>query len=227
MDSSVVNRWIRKRIWPVLREVDFTRFTPRTAWRYTSTRIEVVNFQSFNSYLAESVGATTYSFSVNLASYLLEIPSSHGPDYPKTKDDQLIPQEYDCHLRTRLQRSFPQAELDRRDIWFIDAGGESLEPAFADVAAQFSAAALPWFETMRDGNTVLRILSTGQETDALFGFGRNPSPQRAYVAGYFAMSRKDWPAAIERLTAALESGSYSNLTDALTRDIDLCHRAMR
>ena len=61
MDSSVVNGWIRKRIWPVLRDGGFTRFTPRTAWRYIPTRIEIVNFQSFNSYLAESVGATTYS----------------------------------------------------------------------------------------------------------------------------------------------------------------------
>jgi hypothetical protein len=60
MDSQVVAREIKSEIWPVLRRAGFDKFSPKTAWRYTPEQIHVVNFQSFNSHLAEGVGYTTF-----------------------------------------------------------------------------------------------------------------------------------------------------------------------
>lgn len=52
MDSKVVARDIKREIWPLLRREGFTEFSPKTAWRHTPDQIHVVNYQSFNTYLA-------------------------------------------------------------------------------------------------------------------------------------------------------------------------------
>ena len=57
---------IRRVVWPELRERGFAAFTGRTAWRYVGDAVDVVNFQSFGSSLADAVGCTT--FSINLES---------------------------------------------------------------------------------------------------------------------------------------------------------------
>jgi hypothetical protein len=74
MDSKSVNKEIRQTIWPLLREAGFWRFSSRSAWRHAESRVEVLNFQSFNSYNAGVLGCTTYSFSVNLGVFLLRSP---------------------------------------------------------------------------------------------------------------------------------------------------------
>lgn len=68
MDSKVVNRAIKANVWPMLKEHGFGHFTTRTAWRHDHDRIDVINFQSFNSYQASVIGCTTYSFALRLGS---------------------------------------------------------------------------------------------------------------------------------------------------------------
>ena len=102
MDSKAVNKEIRARIWPLLKDIGFSRFTPRTAWRYRGDKIDVLNFQSFNSYNASVLGITSFSFCVNLGSFLNYVPSK----WPvKVKDGHPIPNEAECHFRRRLMRS--------------------------------------------------------------------------------------------------------------------------
>src|SRR5262245_41395549 len=125
MDSKIVNAEIRKIIRPVLKDAGFSAFTARTAWRYLDSGIEVVNFQSFNSYCSAGLRCTTYSFSINLGVHLPEVPSAVR-HLEKFKDR---PPEYACHLRGRLLRGFAQKELERKDIWYIDDEGRYLAPA--------------------------------------------------------------------------------------------------
>ena len=61
MDSSAVNKEIKATVRPLLQGAGFTQFTSRTAWRHSTGKTDVINFQSFNSYLANSLGCTTYS----------------------------------------------------------------------------------------------------------------------------------------------------------------------
>jgi hypothetical protein len=227
MDSKVVNREIRQRVWPALRALGFSRFSSRTAWRYTPSRIEVLNFQSFNSYTAGVIGCTTYSFSLNLGSYLLEIPSSHGPGHPKEKDGALVPEEYECHLRGRLHRSFPQRELDRRDIWYVDPAGKYLEDVFQDVTGSIGREGVSWFNRLRDPRKVYAVLlSDSEDMEHLWGFGRNPSPIRSYLVGYMAKALREWDVARSRLDEALQSGCFKVVGDRLAEDIGACRPTM-
>ncbi|CAL2090555.1 hypothetical protein [Tenacibaculum sp. 190524A05c] len=75
LDSKEVTKHINNIIRPVLIENGFKNYTGRKYWRYSSEKIDVISFQSFNSYNAEVLGCTTFSFAVNLASFLDYIPS--------------------------------------------------------------------------------------------------------------------------------------------------------
>ena len=89
----------------MLRAAGFTQFSPRTAWRHRPGRIDVVSFQSFNSYNAAVTGCTTYSFCVNLGAFLTAIPPDYEPHRIKTKAGQLLPHPAECHFRGRLNAS--------------------------------------------------------------------------------------------------------------------------
>ena len=117
VDSSVVNKEIKSVIRPILKDAGFTQFTARTEWRYAGEKIDVVNFQSFNSYLANGVGCTTYSFCGRLGCSFDAIPRS---ERVKRKDGLFRPEEYECHFRRALQKTIRQPNLKRRDVWYVD-----------------------------------------------------------------------------------------------------------
>jgi hypothetical protein len=106
MDAKVVNRALREIIWPELKRLGFNRRTPRTAWRDRPDAIQVMNFQSFNSYLAEAIGSTTYSFGVNLGVFYPAIAeqSSVAAFIP----DGLRPAEWHCQARKHLGKGIVQ-----------------------------------------------------------------------------------------------------------------------
>ena len=78
-------------------------------WRHHHDRIDVVNFQSFNSYQAAVIGCTTYSFGVNLGCYLLSIPYPIWAVHIKGKSGQLLPDESQCHIRGRFHHPLKSA----------------------------------------------------------------------------------------------------------------------
>jgi hypothetical protein len=69
MDAKVVSGELRYVVRPLLKDLGFTKFTGRNAWRFTECATSVVNFQSFSAYVAEGVGCTTFSFGLNLGVY--------------------------------------------------------------------------------------------------------------------------------------------------------------
>lgn len=220
VDSRTVNAHIKKRIWPLLRDAGFTVFTSRTAWRHGEDRIDVLNFQSFNSYNAGVLGCTTYSFSVNLGCFLMTIPPQYEPSGIKSKDGRLLPQESACHFRGRLVRSFEQPELQQTEIWYIDPGEKYLGWSMTDVAGLVGSKALPWFQKFADPQFALAVLlNEDEDMHELWGFGRNPSPDRHYFTGYLALQNEQFDLARERLTAALESNCYETVRERLARDV--------
>ena len=204
MDSSVVNKEVKSTIRPLLQEAGFTQFTLRTAWRYSPGKIDVVNFQSFNSYLANSVGCTTYSFCVRLGCLFDAIPQS---ERVKTRNGYRTPEEYECHFRLTLQKSVKQPNLKRRDVWFVDPTGKNLEIVIADAKKAIIETGLNWFTRFSNPAEVLRTLledSEGNETT--HGFGANPSPMRHFMTGFAALSLGQTNLAKEHLKQALDSG---------------------
>ena len=217
MDSKAVNKGIKAEVWPLLRDAGFSGFSSRTAWRHRQRQVDVVNFQSFNSYNASVLGCTTYSFSVNLGCYLLEVPES----FPsvKEKGGTPLPEEYQCHFRGRLAKQLRQPEFPDKHIWFVDAEGAYIQAALHDVRMTMSRDALPWFDRLSDRGEVLRILREDEEIMShLWGFGRQGSPVRQYLTGYVALAAGRHDIARESLQAAASTPSYAGIAERLRTD---------
>lgn len=216
MDSKIVNKSIREKIKPLLEEQGFSKFTPRSAWRYRNNRINVINFQSFNSYLAESIGCTTFSFSVNLGCFLLYVP--RRVKNMKDNGGELVPKEYECQFRSRLQRTFEQKELNRKDIWYIGHKGEYVNDSIEDVSKQIQQIAIPWFERLESDREILRILKgNSEDMKTLWGFGANPSPIRSLLTGYVALEVNEKELAKKKLMEAIKSGCFNNITNDINK----------
>jgi len=210
MDSKVVNQHIRKRIRPLLKENGFTKFTTRNAWRYCENVIDVINFQSFNSYNADVMGVTTFSFSVNLGCFHLDIPSQFSNI--KSKSGFLCPEEYECSFRGSLKRSFSQKELDRNDIWFIDEYGSNVENCIEDARQQILDSGLKWFSRLGSKEALQNTLLNRREVmGELWGFGNIPSPSRSYLLGYVELLLGNDDKAKIHFNNVIESGCYSEL----------------
>lgn len=209
MDSKEVNKQIRAVVHPVLKAQGFSKFTARDSWRFHDDRIDVVNFQSFNTYHAEGIGCTTYSFAVNIGCFFTYIPEQ----YPLTRKDGLIlPQECECHFRGRLHKTIKQWKLKNPNIWFIDTKGENLSDAMNDVKERIEEDCPAWFIRLADRQEVLRILREDSEgMGELWGFGKNPSPIRSYMLGYVALSLGKAELANHHLALAAESGCFKKL----------------
>jgi len=221
MDSTVVNREIRSEIRPLLKDAGFFAFTSRTAWRCHTDRVDVINFQSFNSYNADVLGITTYSFAVNLGCYLRYIPTQY-PDAPGSSSlegDAPRPKEYECHMRGRLSRSYPERAHSDRHIWFIDERGSNLAKALHDVRMVLARDGLPWFTQFSTPHHVYSILAGNEEQiGSLWGFGRPGSPIRRYLLGYGARAAGLGDEARANLSLAAETRSFANIAQRLRED---------
>jgi len=204
MDSKRVNQEIRAVVRPALKARGFSVFTERTAWRHAPGRIHVVNFQSFNDYLATGVGCTTFSFALNLGQWLTCVP----PDDSRiaSRKGLLAPQEYHCHLRLHPHRSIDQRELERRDIWYIDANGSYLASAVKDARDVILGAGLAWFDRWSSDAAVDALLreSASVATDGTDVGGGLGSPARDAVHGYLLRSMGRIDEARGKLSSALE-----------------------
>jgi hypothetical protein len=180
MDSKDVNRKIREVIKPYLRDQGFTVFSQRNFWRFQGEDIHVINFQSFNSYLAEGLGITTYSYAVNLGLYTKRI----NLGYPiKQKDGLLLPAEYQCHFRGSIKSGIEQ-NINRDDLWAVNSSGSNLEICMADTLEQIRKYQKDWFDELAEISRKVDVVENErQDMKILWGWGNNPSPMRSlYLA---------------------------------------------
>lgn len=169
----------------MLKSNGFKNFSGRTYWKYHNDRIDIINFQSFNSYNADVIGCTTYSFAVNLACFLLYIPSQTKI---KTKNEKLRPEEYEAHFRAGITKGIYQKELQQKDIWFADDKGTNLSIIVNDCKKQIEQIGFQWFNQFECKDNVLDILLSQElDMEKLFGFGNMDSPCRNRLIAYTAM----------------------------------------
>jgi hypothetical protein len=152
-------------VWPALREAGFDAFTGRTAWRHVDTAVDVVNFQSFSASLADSVGCTPFSFSVNLGVWVVDDTEARvlKPD----KKGRPRPAEWECtsgrgsrspssnrgSSRLRLQlvavatrtahtsrrvEACLRSDHDREDTWYVFSDGSNVVDMIADALRPFA-----------------------------------------------------------------------------------------
>jgi hypothetical protein len=223
MDSKAVNLAIRGEVRPLLSGAGFGRSSARTFWRYHPDRVDVVNFQSFNSYNAGVLGVTTFSFAVNLGCFLRYVPNQ----YPNLSDSRRLsgerpqPKEYDCQLRGRLTRSYPDRGCSNMQIWFIDERGSNVQKALHDVCMTLSRVGLPWFEQFTSPTVVCEILAgREEEMGRLWGFGRPGSPIRTYFLGYAAKAAGMHDVARANLVHAAGTKSFESIRDRILSDAE-------
>ena len=222
MDSRVVSRMIRSEIWHPLKENGFWKFTSRSAWRHAGHQIDVVNLQSFNSYLAEGIGSTTYSFAVNVGCLITLVPVESGTRLFKVEGGRLLPPEYGCHFRKQLTKKIQQTELARGDVWYVDPEGKYLEPAIQDARRAILDEGLPWFHTFSNLEDVYNLLIGDEHyVNGTWGFGVKGSPIRNYLTGYVALALENFNVAAEALEAALSSTSFEQFRGQLERAVAL------
>ncbi len=208
MDSKIVSRELWKVVRPLLRDEGWTSFHGRTARRFSQSRIDVVSFQSFSSYLASRIGSTTYSFSIRLGCFFSAIPHSGI----KIKEGSLMPEEYHCQLRYTIHKNFWQPECRRTDVFYIDPKGDYL-PTVIEAARQgIGTEGFGWFRRFSDMQEVLRTLLEDNESDrGTFGFGAKSSPARNLYTGSIALYLGATQLAAKHLTQVAISPSYANI----------------
>jgi hypothetical protein len=201
MDSKVVAKEIKREIWPLLQGEGFTEFSAKTARRYTPDQIHVVNYQSFNSYLAEGVGCTTFSFALNLGIFFRAIPYEYS--LKKGPDPSVKPQVYHCHFRNRLLKNIEQPILPRRDTWYVQPDGSNLRECLDDSRKAIVREGLPWFDRFKSLESVLALLMEQEQLPEVYA--SRTSPARKRMIGYIArrIGRIDMA---EPLIAEAESG---------------------
>jgi hypothetical protein len=215
VDSKVVDQALRAVLWSALKRAGFSRRTGRTAWRDRGDAVECVNVQSFNTYLASGMGATTYSFGVNLGVFFEAIAtrSSMGAFV----NDYSRPKEYQCHLRKFLTKGFAQPNvlskpmfgigpsrpslgtwIDRPDVWLVLPDGSNVEVTVNDATERVIADGLPWFDAVSDPREAIRRLVdepdifAGQDAPREMYGGALGSPSRWNAIGALAAAGGDW-----------------------------------
>jgi hypothetical protein len=197
MDSKVVSKELNSCVVPFLKKIGFKNSSGRTYWRYANDKIDIINFQSFNSYNADIIGCTTYSFAVNFSCFLNYIPSETKI---KSKDQRLRPMEYQGHFRYKLQKGINQPEIKNNDIWYIDNTGRNLIDSMIDCGQQIEKNANDWFFKFDDKNKVFDILiNAQQDMKGTWGFGNLNSPIRNEYTAYTAIELRKFDIAIDKL----------------------------
>jgi hypothetical protein len=152
------SRSIKNEIWPLLRKSGFSAFSARTTWRFAPEQTHVVNFQSFNTCLAERLECTTVSFGLNLEIYFTA--TCVPPQVGRRRID-ITPQEYQCHFRHHPLRRVDQSAFSRADIWYVQPDGMNLPEVMTHVRAVIEQEALPWFDGFGSIEEVLRRFVAG------------------------------------------------------------------
>jgi hypothetical protein len=143
-----------------------------------------VDFWSFNSYTAATMGVTTFSFQVNLG--VRALCSSQGREFVKLRDGKLRPREPECDVRRVLWKTIQQTETDKPYVWFVREDGSNLEQAVEDARAVLLTTGMAWIDEFSDLSRILSFAENepeewddaGTTITGTWGLGRLGCPAR-------------------------------------------------
>jgi len=168
VDGRAVDQAVRELVRPALKDVGFDRFAGRSAWRRHGQTVDLVVFRSFTTYLASSVGCTTFSFAVTA-----------GVFYQCTAaTDNSRPKDHELTFRFELGKSLPQPYFrphgreetsDRPDVWYVLPDGSNLVDCVNDARHAICTAGLPLIDRFTQAPDAYRALLTETSRNTEFG----------------------------------------------------------
>lgn len=151
--SALLNKPLRHRVAPLLREAGFQQVDARNAWSWRDDCICVFNIRSVGRYFSEVTGWPPGSVCVWLGVFFTFTPRPSGMKHDE--QGRLCPPEHMCHMRSGLKRGLDQsarirtlhnpAERQRTDVWWVEPDGSNADEVAQDIAASVVAQGLPWF----------------------------------------------------------------------------------
>lgn len=210
MNSRDVSREIKEQIKPWLKEQGFQKITARNAWRTNEDTIEVLNFESFNSYNANVMGVTTFSFAVNLGVYYRFSNLCPWSNYELLDE----PKYHECHAMRSVLKCMKQAETKSEAVWFIAEDGSNLAAAVTDAKEQIVSLAPSWYKELSNPERALDIFQNRPESysksaglyERLGGLGYSLS--RAEIVSFLALKAGKIEQAVNFWTKLKESEFY-------------------
>ena len=168
MDGKAVDRVVRDVVRPALCEAGFDAFNGRGAWRHHDQTVDLVVFRSFNAYIADGVGCTTFSFAV-----------SAGVFYACMTDEVIPrPKDYELTFGFELVKSLRQpyfhpygrqGSQDRPDVWYVLPDGSNLMECVVDALDAIKASGLPLIDRFTNPADAFQGLLAETSTSASFG----------------------------------------------------------
>jgi hypothetical protein len=151
VDSGHINKIMVRVVTPTLREIGFTRFRGREAWRYLDDPIWVFELKAVGPYFSTVTGFPPASLTARMSIFYLDFPDT--PPCEVDKDGRLIPKESRCHVKYGLDNIQDQTPLrstqmtplerSRKDIWWIEPDGGNVETVLEDIKKSILEYALP------------------------------------------------------------------------------------
>lgn len=168
MNGKAVDQAVRDVVRPTLREAGFDAFSGRRAWRHHDQTVDLVVFRSFNAYIADGVGCTTFSFAV-----------SAGVFYTCTTDEGIPrPNDYELTFRFELVKSLQQpcfhpygrkGSHDRPDVWYVLPDGSNLMECVVDALDTIKTPGLTLIDRFTTPTDAFQALLTETSINASFG----------------------------------------------------------
>ena len=182
--SPEINKVIRKSLSPILKENGFNKVNTRNNWRWIDQCIWVLKIGAVGNYFSEVTGWPPMSIHVELGIYYVFIPSSE--EIKKGTNGELLPKEYQCHLRKELNCNLNQsnytrhldnpADRTRTDIWWVEPDGSNVNEVIRDIGKSFVEKGLNWYKNNTDLETAFNTIENQL----------NDGYDKYYKAKYFA-----------------------------------------
>jgi hypothetical protein len=163
--SGLLNKPLRARVVPILREAGFQHAEARKAWSWRNDCICVFNIRAVGSYFSDVTGWPPGSVCVWLGVFFTFAPRPTG--VKSDPQGRPRPAEHVCHLRSHLVRSMDQSsrtrhlksspERKRTDIWWVQSEGENADEVAGDIATSLLREGLPWYARVSNLEDALEL----------------------------------------------------------------------
>jgi len=162
--SADINKVIRQRLTPILKANGFSKNQGRNYWGYHGDVTWVLIIRAVGGYFSDVTGWPSMSVGVHLGVWNDVIPQDMRSARPIKigPHGDVLPLEYQCPdmFRSVMNCGLDQAELKaklrnpaervRTDLWWIEPDGSNVDSVVENMAAQFLAEALPWYQGLSD-----------------------------------------------------------------------------